>query len=193
MSTAPSAASSAAHVDARPQRWTRAHIVLHWLVLGLILVQFSIGGWMSEYFDQTLNAGVPAAAPTFLGLLHMITGTLIFVAIAARLWDRHANGRPPHPPGEPMWAQRLARVTQYSLYAIVLAMPVAGMLAWFVQSTALASLHALAAKALFALILLHAAGALANKYWFKTDVLDKMLPGQGRGTDVHPTGVPTRS
>ena len=57
---------------------------------------------------------------------------------------------------------------------------------------ALGALHATAAKVLFALILLHSAGALANHYWFKTDVLRKMLPGQGRA-ESPPPGMDTRT
>lgn len=161
-------------------RWTRLHILLHWIVVLLIAVQFVIGEWMSELFRATLNGEPPDAVATIVGPMHMAIGIAVFLAIAVRIWDRFAHGRPPHPPGEPAWAQRLAAVTQTLLYVVVLAMPVAGLIAWFGENEQLASLHALAAKVLLALIVLHAAGALANHYWFRTDVLRKMLPGQGR-------------
>ena len=35
---------------------------------------------------------------------------------------------------------------------------------------------------LMAFVALHIAGALANHFWFKTDVLRRILPGQGRKT-----------
>ena len=164
-------------------RWTRMHILLHWTAAGLIALQFVTGEWMSAAFRADLVPGgdgdIDSAGSVFAPL-HMAIGLTVFLAVAARLWDRFSNGRPPHPPGEPTWAARLAAVTQALLYATVLSMPIAGAIAWFGGNEALGGLHALASKVLIGLVLLHSAGALANHYWFKTDVLVKMLPGHGR-------------
>lgn len=186
MTTHPTTADTTSDVT----RWTRLHILLHWIVLGLVVLQFATGGWMSEAFRATLAEEDGGAAAAALAPLHMAVGLAVFLAIAARVWDRIAHGRPSHPPGEPVWAQWLARVTQTLLYVVVLAMPIAGLVAWFAENAALGSLHALAAKLLVALVALHAAGALANHYWFKTDVLRKMLPGHGR-EEAPPRGVAT--
>jgi len=167
-------------------RWTRGQILLHWIVVGLLAVQFAIGGWMSELFQATVGGEQPDVTASVMGPIHATVGALVFLAVIARLLERRTHGRPPHPPGEPLWAQRLAAITQTLLYVTVLAMPVAGLVAWFAKDESLASLHSLAAKALFALIGLHAAGALANHYLFKTDVLRRMLPGQGRDVTRRP-------
>ena len=167
------------------ERWTRMHILLHWIAAGLIALQFVSGQWMSAAFRADLVPGGDGdvAGGSVFAPLHMAIGLTVFLAVAARLWDRFSNGRPPHPPGEPTWAARLAAVTQAALYATVLSMPVAGAIAWFGGNAELGALHALAAKVLLALVLLHSAGALANHYWFKTDVLRKMLPSQARDAD----------
>ena len=167
-------------------RWTRIHILLHWTAAGLIALQFLTGDSMSSLFRANL-AGGPVdddGLRSALAPLHMAIGLTVFLAVALRVWDRFAHGRPPHPPGEPNWAQRLAAVTQFALYATVLSMPIAGAIAWFTGNGELGSLHALASKVLLGLVVLHSAGALANHYWFKTDVLVKMLPGHGRESGV---------
>lgn len=189
MSEAPSTTAAA---DTSPTRWTRTHILLHWLAVGLIALQFLTGESMSAAFQADLQAadGDAGAVPSFLAPLHMAIGLTVFLAVAARLRDRFANGRPPHPSGEPLWAQRLAAVTQTLLYATVLAMPLAGAVAWFGDVGTLGSLHALASKLLLALLVLHVGGALANHYWFRTDVLRKMLPAQARPEAPSP-GVDT--
>ena len=163
-------------------RWTRSHILLHWAAALLIGTQFVSGQWMSTLFAGKLGGDVDGAAASYLGPLHIALGTLVFALVAARVRDRVVHGRPPHPPGEPVWARRLATVTQFALYALVLLMPVAGLVAWFGESESIGDAHAIAAKLLFALLALHVAGALANHYWFKTDVLRRMLPGHGRRT-----------
>ena len=161
-------------------RWTSLNIWLHWLIVGLLIVQFLIGDNMAAFFDAT-SKGEPAGGLTArLGYFHMLIGATIFVAIAIRLWDRFAHGRPPHPAGEPNWAVNLARVTWFGLYALLLSMPLAGALAWWTGSGTVAILHGWAATALLVLVALHVAGALANQFWFKTDALKRIMPGQGR-------------
>ena len=122
-------ASSAPLPDSSVTRWTSLHIALHWLVVALIALQFFDGEWMGELFDASTEGAVASGTATTFGYLHMATGITVFLAICARIWDHRAHGRPPHPPGEPSWAQTLARLTQTLLYATVLAMPVAGLIA----------------------------------------------------------------
>lgn len=168
------------------ERWTRHHIWLHWLAALLIAAQFVSGQWMPALFAarvESPGAGEGASGSWFAPL-HIALGVTVFVLTAARLRDRLVHGRPPHPSGEPGWARRLARIVQVSLYALVLAMPIAGLVAWFGANESLAALHSLAAKLLLALLALHVAGALANHYWFGTDVLRRMLPGHGRPTGI---------
>lgn len=174
-------------------RWTRLHIQMHWLVVGLLVVQFLFGGFMESLFDSRVSGESASAPAIVLGLVHMATGIAVFFAIATRVGDHFINGRPPHPKGEPSWAKYLATVTQFLLYAIVLAMPVAGLVAFFAENDWLASMHSLASKALIVLVALHAAGAAANHYWFKTDVMEKMLPGHGRDVEsAEQSAVSTR-
>ncbi len=161
-------------------RWTSLNIWLHWLIVGLLIVQFFLGDNMAALFDASTEGGPVGGLTARLGYLHMMTGAVIFVAIAVRLWDRFAHGRPPHPAAEPNWAVNLARATWIGLYALLLSMPLAGGLAWFTGSETLATLHGWAWTALMVLAALHIAGALANQFWFKTDVLKRIMPGQGR-------------
>ena len=163
-----------------PQRWTTLHIALHWLVVLLVAAQYFEGESMSALFDANNEGTAVGGATQTLGYLHMAIGIALFAAICARIWDHRTNGRPPHPAGEPNWAAKLAALTQTLLYATLLAMPLAGLAAYFTGSEQIAGLHGLASKVLIALIALHVAGALANHFWFKTDVLRRMMPGQGR-------------
>ncbi len=164
----------------QPDRWTSLNIMLHWLIVVLVALQFLDGGWMSELFDAGAKGAATDGTTTALGYLHVATGLAVFLAISIRLWDRRSNGRPPHPQGEPNWAASLARVTHVLLYALLLGMPVAGVLAWSTGNETLAELHSYASTALLVVLALHVSGAFANHFWFRTDVLRRMLPGAGR-------------
>ena len=175
-------ATASPHADpsAPVHRWTRLHIALHWFVVALVALQYFDGEWMSAFFDGGLEGADLSGTVTTFGYLHIAGGLAIFAAIAVRLWDRTVHGRPPHPAGEPNWAAKLAALTQTLLYVTLLAMPVAGLVAWLTGNDWLAGQHSFAAEVLIALLVLHVSGALANHFWFKTDVLRRMLPGQGR-------------
>lgn len=162
------------------QRWTKLHIALHWLVVVLIVGQFLDSESMVSLFDGSVDGTAVDSTTRLFGYLHMTTGIVVFAAICARIWDRRVHGCPPHPSGEPNWAAKLAAITQTLLYVTLLAMPIAGLVTWLTENGQLGDLHVLAAKALLGLLALHVAGALANHFWFKTDVLRRMMPGQGR-------------
>lgn len=164
----------------QPERWTNLNIWLHWIILGLLVVQWIIGEWMVDFFDAGLGEGQANTLTVALGYLHIATGATIFVAIAVRLWDRFAHGRPAYPDGEPNWAGGLAKLTHFGLYAVLLAMPLAGAYAWLFGSEQVATWHEWGWTALLVLAGVHVAGVLANQFWFKTDVLRRMVPGRGR-------------
>ena len=165
-----------------PGRWTSLNIGLHWLILGLIVVQAIDHEWMVALFDASREHAAAGTVTTAMGYLHIVTGALVFFAVALRLWDRFAHGRPPYPDDEPGWAKRVARGTHAALYGILLAMPVAGLAAWLTGSEAIAEAHTVLWPVLLGLVALHLAGTLADRYWFRTriDVLARMLPGRGR-------------
>lgn len=171
-----------------PARWTSLNIGLHWLIAGLIVVQAIDAQWIPALFDASVEGKAVGGVAFTMGWMHMLTGGLIFLAIALRLWDRFAHGRPPYPADEPNWAQRIAKASHGGLYALLLAMPVAGLATWITKSETIASVHTWAWSALLTLIGLHVAGTLANRYWFhsRTDVLRRMMPGQGRNRSNAP-------
>lgn len=173
---------TATRTAAVPSRWTTLNISLHWLIVGLLVAQFVDSEWVNPLFDASLDGTAVDTATTVLGYAHMILGGLIFAAIALRLRDRIAHGRPPHPTGQPNWANALARITHAMLYGLLFAMPVAGALAWFTGSDAVATVHGWAWTALMVAAALHVAGALTSQFWYRNDVLGRMMPGQGRAS-----------
>ena len=175
---------STTNLDSVPEgdnaRWTRLNITLHWLIVGLLIAQFFESEWMEKLFDAKLDGEAAGGTTVLLGYSHMIIGGLIFLAIALRLWDRRTQGRPAHPAAKPTWAIRLAGISHAVLYVLLFAMPVGGAAAWFLGSERFAELHKLGWTALMIVAALHVVGALVEHFWFRTDALRRMMPGQGR-------------
>ncbi len=161
-------------------QWSNLNIALHWLIVGLVAFQYFQGEWMAGFFDGGLEGKTMDAVTVSFGYAHMITGLAILLAIILRLKDRFSNGRPLHPADVPNWTTNLARITHVALYAALLAMPIAGLVSWLTGNEWLGDMHSNASKLLIGLIALHVVGAMANHFWFKTDVLRRMRPRRRR-------------
>lgn len=101
--------------------YTRTAVVLHWLIAGLVVVQFSWGWWMQTIAKQPVGPRVDAFN------LHKSAGLTILALMLARLAWRLAHRPPPLPP-MPVWQKRIARLNHGLLYAALLGMPLAGYL-----------------------------------------------------------------
>jgi cytochrome b561 len=102
-------------------RYTRAAIVLHWLVAAIVLAQFPLGWWMQEIPKQPPGPRVEAFN------LHKSIGLVILALMLARIAWRLGHSPPPLP-AMPAWHSRLARGTHFVLYAALVALPVTGYL-----------------------------------------------------------------
>jgi cytochrome b561 len=102
-------------------RYTTVAIILHWGIAVLVVGQVAWGWWMQEIPKQPVGPRVDAYN------LHKSFGLCLLALMLFRLGWR--IGHPPPPlPAMPVWQARLATVTHFTLYAALIAMPLAGYL-----------------------------------------------------------------
>jgi len=92
-----------------------------------------------------------------------------------RIWLRMTRGAPPLPTSEPKALRVIAHTTHVLIYALIIGMPISGSLAWFLGVEPAAAAHGLAKNVLFALVILHVAGALFQQIVLRSNVLSRML------------------
>jgi len=103
------------------ERYTRAAIVLHWLIAALVVAQFAFGWWM---------VGIPKDPPGMRAgafNLHKSMGLTILALMLLRLGWRLAH-RPPALPEMPRWQALLARTVHIGFYVLLVALPLTGYL-----------------------------------------------------------------
>ncbi len=175
-------------MTARLQYGTTAK-VLHWLVVALLLAQYSIGWLMPD-----LHRGMkPGAAMTF----HVSVGTSILVLIVLRFAWRLAHPVAPES-SLPPWQRLSSEVVHWLLYVLVLATTVTGWLfasfrGWSMSFFFLAPMPMLASDnaaagkaidglhqamewALLVVIGIHVAAALAHIFVYRDRIMQRMLP-----------------
>ena len=171
-------------------QWGSISKLLHWLVVLLILAMAWIGLTMGD-----LPNG-PDKIATYA--LHKSIGITILVLVLLRLGWRLYAGAPAPVPGTPSWQDKIASLTHWALYALLLAMPISG---WVVNSSSgfplqwfgLVNLPAIAGRdqdvhelaenmhetlfwILITLVVLHAAAAFYHHLFQRDATLARMLP-----------------
>jgi cytochrome b561 len=163
--------------------------VFHWLIVALLIVQYSIG-WLMPDIHRGMK---PGAGMTF----HISVGITILVLIVLRFAWRLTH--PVAPEGSLAPWQRLgSEALHWALYVLVLATTLTGWLfasfrGWSVSffylfpmpmlasdnaaaGKAIDGLHQVAEWTLLVLIGLHVATALAHLFIFRDRVMQRMLP-----------------
>jgi cytochrome b561 len=156
-----------------PTGFSRTQIALHWGVALLIGFQLIYGEAIGSAFRSLMQGG--AATYSTAVLAHLGVGVLILGFALWRLWLRRQHGVPPAPVGQPALLHRLAQVTHGLLYALLIAAPVTGLLAWFGASHLAAEIHELFKPALILLVALHVGGALYHQFVVKDGLIRRMM------------------
>jgi cytochrome b561 len=182
--------------DAEDDRFDRTSVVLHWVTVLLITVQF-VSVWMREAISHQSNLAA------LLLSLHRATGLVTWAVVVARLiWRRYFAYVPPFPTNMPIVQQLVAKANEHSLYILLLAVPATGLarallrgrpldlLIWQVPAlmnphpalqSMFAEAHEAAATVLIILIGLHVSAALFHHAILRDDVLQRMTPNWSSG------------
>ena len=165
-------------------------IALHWAIAAMILVNVPLGllhDWIEESFGYSAI------------WIHKSTGMTVLALSLARLGWRLAH--PPPPPAATLaaWERAASRTVHWALYALMIALPVTGLirssagpypLTWFELfdvpklpvekgsplAEAAASAHDWMGWAMAVLALLHIGAALRHRFLLGDEVLARMLP-----------------
>ncbi len=191
------------------QRYTKTAIVLHWLTGLLILAMFALGFYMSDLpkdlpkvgsldlFDlgvYSLQFSEPVTPRAFYFNLHKSCGVTLLALILLRVFWRLAYAAPDFPATMQAWEKKLADWMHKSLYLLIVAMPLTGLLTTYYSKYGLLwfgvpllsghdnpglrdvfkESHEVVGWLLLALIVLHILSAVKHKIVDKDEVMQRM-------------------
>jgi cytochrome b561 len=174
------------------ERYSATAQVLHWTTVLLVVVAYiaSVGGSETRIYSS---------ANDFSRSLHELLGISVFALTLVRVGWR-AIFPPPKSPEMSAWMELGARLGHWTIYALLVLVPVTAILGAWLEGhpltalvvgniqplipesrqlgLVLANLHGWLADVLIWLAGLHAAAALYHHFWRRDTVLLSMLPGR---------------
>lgn len=177
---------------ASPQRYSSLSIALHWLTLALLIGVYAC----IELREMYPRGSGPREA---LKMWHFTLGLTVFVVVWVRFAARVMGKTPPIVPAAPSWQMVVAVIVEFSLYGLMVILPLLGWLTLSAEGDAIPffglqlpalvaenkplaqraeELHVTLATIGYFLIGLHAAAALFHHYVQRDNALKRMLPSR---------------
>lgn len=146
---------------------------LHWLIVALVIGQWISAGGMEAFFARA--ADQPGVLPDSFGAAwHMSFGIAILLLMCGRFVLRLKVGTPdvPHDLARPL--RRLARLTHFAFYVVLVMLPLTGLAALFFARD-FAAAHILLKNALLVLAGLHILGVAYHMAVLRDGLLWRMI------------------
>ncbi len=175
-------------MSATTTRYHEVARILHWLIAGLILLQYALAS-MAEEASSDLQELALLANHKSVGM------TILMLAVVRVIW-RFTHSVPALPVSMPRWQVRVSSVSHALLYFLIFALPLSGWLfssataysvSWFNvfvfpdliggnenRAELLEEVHEALATVLFVLALLHILAALKHGLFDRDGVLGRM-------------------
>lgn len=153
--------------------YSAIQIALHWLIVAAVLFQIIFGESMTNVVDALEEGNAPSAGDLQLSSAHFWVGIAILVLLVIRLAMRVSLGAP-EVIGEPGLATLAASAMHWFFYALLVIVPVTGLLAKYVGDP-WGDIHTIGKPIFIILIVLHAAAALYHHFMLKDETLVRML------------------
>lgn len=167
--------------DMKPLVYSIPQRAIHWITAALILYTLLLPGEIEHVVDALREGKTPTAEQWTSANIHVYLGFAVLGLTVLRILLRLVQGGPEPPASEPAPLRLAAAVTHGGLYLLLVAMPAAGIAKYYFGVGIAGFLHGGPMKlALWILVVLHVAGALAHKFYWKTDVMDRMTSGRVR-------------
>lgn len=158
-------------------RYSMPQIVLHWLIAVII-----IGEWISsDGMGRALHARLEGNTVWTEGATpHVWLGCIVFALILVRILLRWRQGAPAPVEESSALMATAAKLGHLLLYALMVAVPIFGMLAWFGGIHVAGEVHETVGNALLFVALGHAAFAIWHHFIKRDGVLNRMRLSSGR-------------
>lgn len=156
----------------RPAGYSKTQIRLHWITAALVVLQYLLHEGIASAYDVALDTGTYTLSAPVVG--HSAGGLVILGLVIWRLMLRRERGVPGPPAGEPAVFQTLSHWAHLGFYALLIGLPITGVMAWGGQIEAAGDIHEVLRALLILLILAHVGAVVVHQVIWKTGLITRM-------------------
>lgn len=162
----------------KPLVYSMSQRIIHWLTALLILFNLLFPGQIERVADLYDAGQTPSPDAWTSATIHIATGFTILGLTVLRLILRLVQGAPEAPVAEPAIFRLLSKIAHGLLYLLLIAMPLTGISKYFWGVDFNGFLHGGPLKLLLWVLLIgHVAAVLVHKFYWRTNVLERMTRG----------------
>lgn len=158
--------------------YSALQIWLHWIIAIIVAFQFLAHDGISNAWRAYARGQEASASDALMANLHLAAGLVALVIAVWRFSLRFLRGVPRLPHDRHPILHYLACAVHFLLYALLMLLPVSGLIAWLAGVEEAAETHELLTTALLALVGVHVLGALVQQFVFKNPVLQRITRPQ---------------
>lgn len=155
------------------QSYSKLQKMLHWAVVLTFAFNYVVSDGMGRAWRTFTETGMNESTTA---QLHIIVGIATLVLMLLRVVVRLIQGAPEMPPAPHPLMEKAAHATHFLLYAGMILLPVAGILAWFFGVRDAGDVHEVLVNLMVFLIILHVGAALYHQFILKDNLLKRMSP-----------------
>jgi len=158
----------------QPASYSRAQIILHWVIALIVFFQLIFGESIAEYGHALREGTTPDSGLVIMANAHIWSGVAILVLMLARIPLRLSHGAPAPIPG-PKLQVMVAKAIHGLFYLLLIAAPLTGLAAWYLKIRPAGEVHEWMKPVFIVLIALHIVGALWHKFVLKDATMQRMV------------------
>ena len=157
-------------------RYSSLQKTVHWLVVALLAAQVATSGAIERSHAAHHEGRTPDPWDLLLHEMHTLVGLAVFCLVALRILLRILGRTLPGSAGQPRTLRIAAATNHYLLYGTLLALPISGMAARYLDFLVYGPVHVILTRLLMVLVAVHVAAALWHIVFLRDGVIERILP-----------------
>ena len=157
-----------------PTHYNKFHILIHWLVVFVILLQMITGDKIALEFLALRNEAITNNGNTSNSQFHILGGVFIFLLMAVRIFLRIKFGVPTPTKKTNALLKFLSTFVHLGIYFILFAIPITGLLAYSTGNIDLGIAHKILVNILYLFIIIHLIGVAYHQIFLGDNIMQRI-------------------
>ena len=157
-----------------PTHYNKFHILIHWLIVVIILLQMITGDKIALEFLALRNQAVNNDGNTSNSQIHLLGGLFIILLMAIRVFLRIRFGvpAPTNKANDPL--KLLSTFVHLGIYLVLFAIPISGLLAFSTINVDVGIAHKILVNLLYLFVIIHLIGVAYNQIFLGENIMERI-------------------